>query len=889
MPNVTFDDRSFLVDDRRIWLVSGSIHYFRIPEPLWRDRLLKAKRAGLNCVSTYVAWNIHEPSEGERNFEGNHDVVRFVQLAQELGLYVILRPGPYIGAEWDFGGLPAWLAAKTGIAYRTANATYTHYFDKYFRQVLGRLADRQVSRGGNIVLIQNENAYRYTMMPDRLNYLEFINQLFRRAGFDVPIINCNRFSDPPVPDNVECVNASEDAVQQLKRMSLRQPAAPLLVTEFSSGWPDSWSGEHQGKGAREVARRALEILGCGAQYNYYMFHGGTNFGFWGARLSQSEAVYQATSYDYDAPVAEGGGLAEKYYLTRLVNLLAAHMGRFWATSFMEEPPVTVHDSTNVLNLTGTAGRWAVVTSNGRDDITSARLSLPGGKELTVSLEPLGATAVPVNLAIAEGQTLDYSNLMPLGLFGQNIAIFHGPAGWPGRLSLNGSQIQADVPEDDEPELIEHSGLLVVLVNSDLAMRTWPMDEVIVFGPDYVADTVEDVTPRPGSKQYAILGLDGKLTHKKLKTPAPKRKKVTAPRLGSWRRVSVCREPVGKGLEWQGIPGPRDVDRLGVHYGYVWYRLEIPSQRAKRRRLFLPGCADRALVYLNRRLLGTWGWGPGAKRTPISASFKRGTNILTLLVDNLGRLCSGAGLGEPKGLFGHVYDAKPLRVKFKLKQQETFSKRIVPRQLSHMVRRLEATPVWAAEVQIPLTKVTPIHLSFADVPNTVAVLCNDHSAGFFPSEGLNWGDVTLGADLKKGKNVIKLLLWGDVSPHVLDNFALHLLLEPLSQDAAWSYRAWELPEEGGYVVGKDQPAWYVANFKYTPPDQPLFVHIIGAKKGQLFLNRHDVGRFWTVGPQQYYYLPECWLAENNELLVFEEGGSIPAGSRLEFRPLGPYQD
>ena len=121
MPTVRYDDRSFFLDDRRIWLTSGSIHYFRVPRELWRDRLLKAKRAGLNCIQTYVAWNLHEPSEGQWDFEGERDVLAFIEQAADLGLYVILRPGPYICAEWDFGGFPAWLAAKSS-AWRSVSA-----------------------------------------------------------------------------------------------------------------------------------------------------------------------------------------------------------------------------------------------------------------------------------------------------------------------------------------------------------------------------------------------------------------------------------------------------------------------------------------------------------------------------------------------------------------------------------------------------------------------------------------------------------------------------------------------------------------------------------------------------------------------------------------------
>lgn len=887
MAEVSYDDSSYLVDGNRVWLVSGSIHYFRVPAALWRDRLLKAKRAGLNCISTYVAWNVHEPAEGQWEFSGDADVVEFVRLAGELGLYVILRPGPYICAEWDFGGLPGWLTAKGGMSYRTSNAAYMHYFDKFFRQILPRLAEHQVSRGGSIILIQNENEYRMTVMPDRLTYLEFISQLFRRAGFDIPIITCNYSTDPAVPETVECVNGWDDVVQQLKRLCCRQPSAPLLVTEFWDGGFDRWGGEHQTRGARETARRALEILGCGGQYNYYMWHGGTNFGFFGSRLGGSDTAWQTTSYDYDAPLAEGGGLTDKYYLTRLVNMQACRMGRFWAAAFMEAPSVTLHDTTSVLNVDGPLGRWAVVTNNGREEITTARISLPTGLDLDVSLEPIGAAAFPVDLHLGEAVTLDYANLMPLGLFNnEKVLVLHGPPGWEARISVNGNEMRREVPAGDEPEIIECEELTLVVVNSELAMRTWFVDETLVFGPAYVGEDLTEVVHAPRAKQYALLPPEGKLTHKKVKAAGGK--SPAAPRLGMWERRGVCTEPAKRNLEWQKIDRPRDVDQLGEHHGYVWYRLEIEQARAGRRTLMLPDCEDRAVVFLNAQRLGTWGRGEGATRCPIRADFKRGRNTLVVLVDNLGRPSIGPHFGQRKGLFGHVYDAKLLRTgKFRLKGDQPFSRRIVPRHLAHMVPELQEGPIWEAALDLPMTKVLPVHLSFAGVPHHVAVLCNDRVAGFFPARGPGYGDVTLGSELKRGKNRVRLLLWGDVTPGSLEGVRFHVLNENLSQGAKWFFRPWRVPAEGGPVVGKDFPAWYVTKFKYAGGG-PLFLHIVGARKGQIFINGHNAGRFWTIGPQEYYYLPECWLAPENELMLFSEDGNSPGRSGLSFRPLGPYR-
>ena len=900
MASVTYDDRSFMIDGQRIWLVSGELHYFRVPAELWADRLLKAKRAGLNCISTYIAWNFHEPIEGQWEMEGDKDILEFISLADDLGLYVILRPGPYICAEWDLGGLPAWLGAKSGVSYRPTNAAFTHYFDKYFAQILPGLADCQVTDGGNIILIQNENEYQMTTMPDRTAYLDFINQLFRRSGFTIPIINCNVVidpetgcslaTDPPVEDNIECINTWDAAAPSLKRQRQRQPNAPLLVTEYWCGWFDSWGARHATRDDAETARRALEILGCGAQFNYYMWHGGTNFAFWGSRLGKTPESFQTTSYDYDAPLSEGGGLTRKYYLTRLVNVLASSMAPYFASTRAEESGVSIDDASDVMNLSGTMAQWAIATNHGREDIENVTLCLPSGEKLSVSLELLGAAAVPFNLKLPAGQVLDYCSFMPLGLFGakeKKALVLHGPPKAEGVLSIDGERRCLEIPDEDAPVILEHRGLTVVLVNSELAMRTWPLEDCLVFGPRFVGKDIEDLHHAPRDKRYFILSLvDGKLHQRKAKPQTAH--KPAPPRLSNWKRVCICPEPISNKLQWQKLDRPKDVDKLGIHYGYVWYRIEIEEQHARKRHLFLPDCADRASLYLNGALVGVWGDGEGATQDPIGVDFKRGRNVLVALVDNLGRFNCGDRLGEPKGLYGHVYDAKPLHTtKFKLVSCTTFPKRIVPRTLAHLSETLESQPIWSAELGIPLKKVLPIQLSFTDIPHHVAVFCNDRPGGFFPKTHTNWGNVTLGADLKKGRNVIRLLLWGDVDPKVLERVKFYTLNEPISAGAKWSYRPWTLPTDSVGEPVKGKGCWFTTKFRHHQTDTPLFIKLYGAKKGQIYLNGHNVSRFWTIGPQEYYYLPSCWLREENELLVFEEHGHMPSRCKLEYRPLGPY--
>jgi len=896
MANVTYDDRSFWVDGRRIWLVSGSIHYFRLASELWSDRLLKARRAGLNCISTCVPWNVHEPIEGQWELTGDRDVQAFVKLAGDLGLYVILRPGPFVGSDCDFGGLPSWLTAKSGMGFRTSNAAYSHYFDKYFAHVLPKLAEQQVTRGGNVILIQNENQYLQTTMPERVNYLEFISQLFRRSGFDIPIITCNGFSDPSAPGAIEAMRVTADVAGEIKKMRLRQGGGPMLVADFCGGTIDTWGAPHSSIPARTTARRALEILGCAAQYNYYMFHGGTNFEFSAGSRAGRDAVFQTTSYDCDAPVAEGGGLTEKYYLTRLVNLLANHMGSYLADCSLQDPGVSVHDGTDTLNTFGLIGQWAVVTNNGNDDIDTATVSLPSGKMMRVSLEVLGATAIPIDLELTPASMLDYTNLMPLGFFHDRVLVLHGPGGWEGLISINGEELDIEVPADDEPVVIEHAELMLVVINSDLATRTWPLDDRILFGPEYVGEMSEDgeyAISTARGRAYTILHFgDGKISHKKPK--ASSTRSHPAPRLGNWKRVSVCAEAALRDLEWEKLSRPRDVDQLGVPYGYVWYRIELDQPRAKKRHLLLPQCEDRATLYVNGQLAGVWGRGDGAVREPVGAPFKKGTNVIAVLADNLGRNVSPARFGGPKGLFGHIYEAKKLRVsKPRLKSAGTLNKRVVPRAMSYKLPELEAGPIWQADFSVSLSKVTPISISFEGLGCHAAVLCNDRPAGLFVNEGLNYGDVMLGAGLKKGKNVIRVMLWGDAAPEDLDAFRFYSLFENLTEGAKWSWRNWELPEPSNAITGSGRPAWYASRFKYPASaaamGKALFVEIAGARKGQLFLNSHNIGRFWNIGPQKYYYLPECWLDEVNELVIFEEQGHSPSRSKLVFRARGPYID
>jgi beta-galactosidase len=318
---LTISGDQFLLDGKPFRILSGAVHYFRVVPGYWRDRLEKARAFGLNTVETYVAWNLHEPRPGEFHFEGRLDIVRFIQTAGELGLKVIVRPGPYICSEWEFGGLPSWLLKDPSMQVRCTYPPYLEAVGRYLEALLPRLTPLQASRGGPIIAMQVEN--EYGSFGNDKEYLELLANGMRSRGVDALLFT----SDPShgislqeggLPDLLRTVNFAFGAKPALRKLRLHQPAGPLMVTEFWSGWFDHWGERHHiAAGGIPTGKLSLknfkDILALGASFNIYMFHGGTNFGFLnGANQDHKSYRPTITSYDYAAPLDESGDLTRKF-------------------------------------------------------------------------------------------------------------------------------------------------------------------------------------------------------------------------------------------------------------------------------------------------------------------------------------------------------------------------------------------------------------------------------------------------------------------------------------------------------------------------------------------------------------------------------------------------
>ncbi|MDQ2801040.1 MAG: beta-galactosidase, partial [Armatimonadota bacterium] len=300
-PYINFDGRGFLVNGQRTFLVSGGMEYCRVPRALWRDRLLRLKRAGFNTVEIYNMWNFHEPKKGQFDFSGDHDLNAFLKLVKAMGLYAVVRVGPYVCAEWDSGGYPVWLRFEPGMRVRENNPQFEAAVDRYWEKLIPIVAANQINRGGAVILVQLENEHPQgwgTEMPNA--YFTHLRDKAVSLGLQVPYFfsGLHHGSDP----------AGNNPWSSAGRTN------PWFTTEFWSVWYDKYNQTLAD--ADTYDRRMWKVIAYGGNgLNFYMLHGGTNFGTWNDDEDTS-------SYDYGAAIGQAGDLRPTYYRFKRAALFA---------------------------------------------------------------------------------------------------------------------------------------------------------------------------------------------------------------------------------------------------------------------------------------------------------------------------------------------------------------------------------------------------------------------------------------------------------------------------------------------------------------------------------------------------------------------------------------
>jgi beta-galactosidase len=353
---LSIENGHFVLDGKPLQVISGEMHYSRIPREYWRIRLKMAKAMGLNTVSTYVFWNMHEPRPGVFDFTGQQDIAAFIRLAKEEGLYVILRPGPYSCAEWDLGGFPAWLLADPDVVLRSTDDKFMKPAERWIARLGQEVSGLQLGNGGPIVAVQVENEYG-SFDRDK-GYLHRIYAALRNAGFAKSLLYTadgpKQLPEGTLPELPAVVNLGPgDAKTGLEILAKFRPGQPLMIGEWWAGWFDHWGRPHHETNGDDEAKELDWVLANGYSINLYMFHGGTTRGFMNGANSDFGGYWpDVSSYDYSAALDESGRPTKKYFQFR--DVIARHTSE----SLPEAPKVEATIETPEIKLDRTASLFA---------------------------------------------------------------------------------------------------------------------------------------------------------------------------------------------------------------------------------------------------------------------------------------------------------------------------------------------------------------------------------------------------------------------------------------------------------------------------------------------------------------------------------------------------
>jgi len=335
-PSFEIRDGKFWKDGKEIYLIGGELHYPRIPREYWRHRIRMAKAMGINTLSTYVFWNAHEPEPGKWDFSGMNDIAEFIRIAGEEGLMVLLRPGPYVCAEWDYGGLPWWLQTIEGLEIRQDNEAYLERVRSYLTHLYDQVKDLLCTKGGPIVMVQCENEFGsfYLQCPQipqdsHHAYMGKLHQMMKEIGFNVPFYTADgakKIHGGQVSGVLTGVDGERVPEKVREAIDVYHPGGPYFIAEFYPGWLAHWGEQFPIREADVIASYVERYIREGIHFNFFMIHGGTNFGFTsGANYtSRKDLQPDLTSYDYNAPINEAGQATEKYHLLR--NTIAQGLG-----------------------------------------------------------------------------------------------------------------------------------------------------------------------------------------------------------------------------------------------------------------------------------------------------------------------------------------------------------------------------------------------------------------------------------------------------------------------------------------------------------------------------------------------------------------------------------
>ena len=957
MPTVEVTRQGMLLGGQPFPLLAGQLHYFRYPDAEWRELLLSARAGGLNTIDTVIPWNLHEPQPGEFDFAGIADLPRYLDLCAELGLLVIARPGPYICAEWENGGFPAWLTAQPGLELRVDNPAYLQALRRWFDRLLPMLAERQATRGGPIILCQIENEHWASGRYGHDDHQRTLAQEAIARGIEVPQYTCMG----AMQEWAEFRNGWSGIAEKLVQTRSAWPDNPLIVSELWSGWFDNWgASRHSHRSAAKLDMTLHQLTAVGASgWSHWMWAGGTNFGYWGGRTVGGDTVHMTTSYDYDAPVSEYGGLRDKFFVARRHHLFMATLGAQLSAVLADALP----GGARVIAPAAVAGRGEAGNAPYRN-VRAAATAPAGWEQLTatffqnhglegqthqlylskpavhLAIEVEAAAIKPIfsNLPLGANNdaaplVLAYHTARLLGFWQHENAstlVLYGSPGEVGQLRLDapGTEFVADEappfnatldagtgtlalrfwiseqPTIARARLSDGRQLALVLLTHEQAERWWPLPGGdFVCGPHCVTvDQARIQLDRRGIRPFLHIAADGRA--RTVEAPAPGAP-ASPPFTLAWQRHGV--QEVADDEGWQAIDAPQALESLGCLLGYGWYRAEIDVETDQLAVIGAPWLNDRARVLVDGVDQGWLGVHPHGPRLAVPLALPAGRHELRLLVDNLGRFNYGSNTGEHKGLLGTLFwNARQHDISTGwagLWQEAVFAGEALAGARAAYVRPdiagadlgnlpFQGASLWLLrDIEARAGQRYIIQLTGDRNPGAlyvngqaIARFSRHHGGGYIKA------DIT--DVLRPGANGLALNIqnyagaaWQATLLEYPDDGAL---------DAAWSFRAGVTPAEaadaepGSRTAG---PAFFRARFAYQPTIHgagPFRLYVPGLRKGQIWLNGQNTGRYWNVGPQEFYKLPAAWLRADNELLIFEEEDGQPGAVWIGGDALGAGQ-
>jgi len=911
MPTVTFDSRSFMLDGRRIWIVGGSVSYTHIPREQWADSLHAARLCGLNTVLVPVMWARHEPLPGQFDFSGDADLRAFIEMAHAAGLYVILRLGPSLDDDHDFGGLPSWLTGLPAHELRSNSGQFLEACSRYITAVADQIRDLQINavgKGGPIVLIQNEHLWTCGDADLAPGYLGELYRYIRESGLSVPVVNANNLWSG-VEGEIDCWVGQEDLLATLRQLSEVRPDHPRMVLDLRGAEPAVWGVKSDPPDGRLLLRRIVEVLAGAGQFSLGRFAPGFHAGFGGGRLGGRPDGFAAT--DRGGLIDPAGRATPAAMMARRACMFAGAFARTLGHLSPEIRPIVLHPEQtsreargqlSIVQLTGANGEVAFVFDPaGGKTKTSATLLLADGTTLPITVGEQGVAWLLNGVRLTGKHILDYTNLSVLTMAGSTLVLF-GPASSEGVVCINGSPLSVTVPRGKWPQALRHEGVLVVVCSEAQADECFPHDGRVYCGVAGVSQRGEPIAA-PGAKSYQVIDAGGEAkTHSF--DPPPKAPRRLSP---SWALATTEDYCQGGSAKYASIDGPADLATLGAPSGYGWYRL-TGRFGGESGSLALPEAADRLHLFLDGKPLGLLGDGPGTGPT-IQASLPKGEASLVVLADNMGRAASGILLGERKGVFGHLFELSPLEVTGPELEVGPPMDMLAFRSPMWNVHQNDHTAPYLFKWSFTHRRKSPLFLSVGGGLGRGLVVLNEEPIACFDDAGFS-GLRLETEELKRGANILHIALHDDglcgptseeegraMLPTLAQALALNEGRAELTTKADWAFAKWEQPAPASFQpVAKAQlkaqqtPAWWRATFEAGDTDAPLHADLAGMTKGQAYLNGRHLGRYFVqtasrkaTHAEQRLHLPGPWLIRGgrNELTLFDEHGAAPSKVKLAY--------